>query len=124
QGVKIRMARGLNAELGRTGQVFGDRYHAALLTTPKKVREALAYLFQDARRHGEALDPRWGGVDSFTSAWYFDGWASDAWRRGVTPPRGEPPVAPPQTAPLRQGWRRHGAIGLRERPAVALFECM
>jgi REP element-mobilizing transposase RayT len=118
QGFKIRAARRLNRALGRSGRVFSDRYHDVHLTTPRQVRAALCYVLGNARRHGERLDPRWGGVDAFSSAWYFDGWSTDGWRAQVVPPRGEPPVAPAESWLLGTGWRRCGLIGVTEVPGA------
>lgn len=42
KGLQIRIARGLNGLLGRSGKVFADRYSARLLNSPKEVREATA----------------------------------------------------------------------------------
>ena len=74
QGWSVRMARGLNRHLGRTGSVFYDRYHMEILRTPTQTRNALCYVLQNARRHGERLEARWHGMDPFSSAWWFDGW--------------------------------------------------
>ena len=52
QGLSIRIARALNRILGRRGRVFADRYHARILRTPLEVRRALAYVLNNARRHG------------------------------------------------------------------------
>ena len=61
QGLAIRMARALNRTWTRTGKVFADRYHAHVLGTPREVRNALAYVLGNARKHGvrllEAIDP-------------------------------------------------------------------
>jgi hypothetical protein len=118
-GWSIRVARGLNDRLRRSGKVFADRYHSVLLTTPRQVRHALCYVMQNARRHGEEPDPRWGGIDPFTSAWFFDGWADDSWRAAVAPATGPPPVTGASTWLLTTAWRRHRLIGTRERPAAA-----
>jgi hypothetical protein len=99
--------------------VFADRYHSVLLKSPRQVRHALCYVMQNARRHGEELDPRWGGIDPFTSAWYFDGWADDSWRSAIAAATGPPPVTRPRTWLLATGWRRHRLIGTRERPPAA-----
>jgi len=120
QGWSIRVAR-LNRRLGRSGKVFADRYHSVLLRTPRQVRHALCYVMQNARRHGEELDRRWGGIDPFSSAWYFDGWADDSWRKIVVPAVGPPPVTAAGTWLLRSGWRRHRLIGVGERPAAGRF---
>jgi putative transposase len=119
QGWSIRAARALNGRLGRSGKVFADRYHSVLLTTPRQVRHALCYVMQNARRHGEELDRRWGGIDPFTSAWFFDGWADPSWREHVAPAVGPPPVATARTWLLTTGWKRHRLIGTRELPAAA-----
>jgi hypothetical protein len=110
------VARGLNRHFGRTGKVFADRYHSVLLTSPRQIRHALCYVMQNARRHGEELDRRWGGIDPYTSAWHFDGWADDSWRRHSIAADGPPPVTEARTWLLRTGWRRHSLIGLQERP--------
>ena len=119
QGWSIRVARGLNGRLGRAGKVFADRYHSVLLESPRQVRHALCYVMQNARRHGEEIDSRWGGIDPFTSARFFDGWADDSWRESVAPAVGPPPVTKARTWLLSTGWRRHRLIGPRERPPAA-----
>lgn len=114
-----RIARRLNQYLHRRGRVTADRYHVELLRSPRRVRNALCYVLQNARRHGETLDSRWQGVDPFSSAWHFDGWRDDLWRSRLAPPRGDPPVAPATTWLLRIGWRRWGLIATDEVPAAA-----
>jgi putative transposase len=106
QGWKIRVARRMNAHWGRKGPLFDDRYHAVILTTPRQTRNCLVYVMHNARHHGEAVR----NVDVYSSAWYFDGWCSEAWRRGFEPPRNPygPPVAPPTTWLLVAGWRLRG----------------
>ena len=86
QGWSVRVARGLNGYLGRTGAVFDDRYHLEILTTPTQIRHALCYVLQNARRHGERIDPRFDGMDPFSSAWWFDGWQDASWKAGIPPP--------------------------------------
>jgi REP element-mobilizing transposase RayT len=65
----IRLARGLNAMMGRKGPVFEDRYHAHVLRSPAEVRNALRYVrgnfANHAARRGEPLPPTW--VDPFSS---------------------------------------------------------
>ena len=51
RGLSIRIARALNRALGREGTVFADRYHVHVLTTPREVRRARAYVMLNARRH-------------------------------------------------------------------------
>jgi putative transposase len=118
QGWKICVARRLNDYWDRRGTLFGDRYHAVILTTPRQTRNCLVYVLQNARRHGEPVTT----VDIYTSAWYFDGWASDGWRRGFDPPdsREGSVVAAAATWLLSTGWRSRGGgpIGTAEVPAA------
>jgi REP element-mobilizing transposase RayT len=51
QGLAVRLARQLNRSLERRGTVFADRYHHRALTTPRQVRNALAYVLCNARKH-------------------------------------------------------------------------
>ena len=44
RGLAIRIAKAVNRALGRRGRVWGDRYHARPLTTPRAVRHALVYV--------------------------------------------------------------------------------
>jgi REP element-mobilizing transposase RayT len=120
QGWAVRVARGLNGYLGRAGAVFDDRYHLEILTTPTQTRHALCYVLQNARRHGEPIDPRFGGMDPFSSAWWFDGWRDDSWKLGIPPPEVRT-VAEPETWLLRSGWKRsrYGLISITELPPAA-----
>ena len=115
QGWTVRVARGLNGKLGRKGSVFEDRYHVQIIKTPRQCRAALCYVLQNARRHGERLDPQWHGMDPFSSAWWFDGWKDNGWREGLVPPEMRT-VAAPETWLLRVGWRRHGLLAIDEVP--------
>jgi hypothetical protein len=105
QGWSVRVARGINGHLGREGSVFDDRYHVAVLTTPTQTRHALCYVLQNARRHGERLDSRFGGMDPFSSAWWFDGWKDERWKLGIPPPEMRT-VAPAESWLLMTGWKR------------------
>jgi REP element-mobilizing transposase RayT len=62
QGLGVRIARGLNALMQRSGRVVSDRYHAHILRTPTEARHARTYLLQNARRHYGVV-----GADSYTS---------------------------------------------------------
>lgn len=117
QGWEVRVARGLNGVMGRKGRVFDDRYHCEIIKTPRQTRAALCYVMQNARRHGEHLDQRWNGIDPFSSAWWFDGWRDQGWRRGLIPPEA-PTVEPPGSWLLKVGWRRHGLLDVDEVPAA------
>jgi REP element-mobilizing transposase RayT len=119
QGWEIRVARRVNARLGRKGKVFADRFHAVPVRSPRQLRHTLCYILNNAHRHGEPIDPAFGGVDPFSSAWHFEGWSHDRWRRGLDPPKGEPCVAEARSWLLKEGWIRHGFIGVGEVPRAA-----
>jgi hypothetical protein len=70
------------------------------------VRSALVYVLQNARHHGLRLL----GIDPCSSGPWFDGW-----RQGIVLAIGSP-GAPARTWLLREGWRRHGLIGIEECP--------
>jgi hypothetical protein len=95
-----------------------------VLRTPREVRNALAYVLLNARRH---FAKHSGGrrppvrLDAASSARWFDGW-KQAWRARLKPP-GEEPRAPREVAEartwlLRVGWRRHGLVDPSEVPGV------
>ncbi len=106
QGLAIRVARGINAMLGKRGPVWGDRYHARELATPRAVRDAIVYVLMNGKKRGTA-----SAVDACSSAPWFDGFV-----RRIARPPGEPPVRPPGTWLGQVGWRRHGLVGFEERP--------
>jgi len=117
QGWSVRVARGLNGYMKRRGRVFDDRYHVEILRTPSQTRHALCYALQNARRHGAEIDPKFGGADPFSSAWWFDGWKDDRWRLGLPPPEMRT-VASPESWLLKIGWKRskHGLLAIDEVP--------
>jgi putative transposase len=129
QGLSVRVARAANGELGRTGRVFADRYHARALTTPRAVRFALRYVLLNARKHEargvEALP--FGFVDPCSSAAWFEGFArprglafgaaecrADFARGGFVE---EAPVVAARTWLLRVGYRRAGPFDVDDAPA-------
>jgi REP element-mobilizing transposase RayT len=115
---KIRVARSLNKEWRRHGAVFEDRYHARILRTPTEVRNALLYVLQNARRHGESTRGWIGGIDPFSSGRYFDGWRDPP--EMPPPDPGEPmPIAKATTFLLTTAWRWRGLIGVDQVPPAA-----
>jgi hypothetical protein len=70
------VAKGLNRLLGRKGPVFVERYHLRVLTTPREVRNARAYVINNYRRHAAAAGRRVerGWMDPCSSWACFDGW--------------------------------------------------
>jgi REP element-mobilizing transposase RayT len=103
QGLAVRVALQLNRSLGRRGNVFADRYHHRALTTPRQVRNALAYVVCNARKH-EVAPHRCGWLDPLSTVASFDSWTHGAANAAdrVTPA--------PRTWLLRVGWRRRGLI--------------
>ena len=82
-----------------------------VLKTPRQVRNALAYVLNNARRHGVPLGQL---LDLFTSGAWFDGWRD---RFTVSNLEGVArPVASARTWLLGVGWRRHGLVRLKEVP--------
>lgn len=51
RALTIRVARGLNRMMGRTGPVFEDRFHAHVLRTPTEARNAARYVANNYRNH-------------------------------------------------------------------------
>jgi REP element-mobilizing transposase RayT len=105
QSLAIRIAKRLNRQWKRAGKLFADRYHDRILRTPREVRNALAYVLNNAAKHGVAL-PR-GEPDPCSSGRWFDGWRG---RGNLEPSSG--PLARARTWLLALGWRRHGRIEL------------
>jgi hypothetical protein len=108
QGLLMRVARALNRAWQRSGSVFSERHHDRILRTPKEVRSALAYVLNNAKRHGifEA------GVDAFSSGLWFDGW------REAKPSVSVRSILPKaRTWLLTLGWRRWGLISLDTVPS-------
>jgi REP element-mobilizing transposase RayT len=117
QGLSVRLARRLNRHLGRSGTLLADRYHSRVLRTPTEVRNVLAYVLGNARKHaaerGERLERGW--IDPWSSGPHFSGW-----RNVVRPPsffaRGPRATAPPRSWLLRIGWKRRGLLSVDAIP--------
>lgn len=108
RGLSIRLARAVNRALATPGRVWGDRYHARDLKTPRAVRNALVYVLMNARKHGMRVS---SGIDAFSSAPWFRGFAFSA-----APDNDEAPIVHARTWLASTGWRRHGLVRLEERP--------
>jgi REP element-mobilizing transposase RayT len=82
RGFSISAARQINKAITarggdrRTGKVIADRFHARPLTSPRAVRNAIAYALNNWRHHGEDRAPfaRTWNVDPFSSGALFFGW--------------------------------------------------
>jgi REP element-mobilizing transposase RayT len=112
--ISSRLARAVNRVFSRKGRALTDRYHARVLKTPRAVRNALAYVLLNARRHAGRRAKKVEAVDPASSGRWFEGW-----RRKIEPARDAPAVARAHTWLILNGWRRHGLIGLDEIPGKA-----
>jgi REP element-mobilizing transposase RayT len=128
RGFAISAARQINRAVTvrgghrRTGRVIGDRFHARPLTSPRAVRNAIAYLLGNWRHHGEdrASFARTWRVDPFSSGPLFFDWkelegSAVLW---PLPPTYHPLIVfRPRTWLLAKGWRQfHPLISLSEVP--------
>ena len=89
--------------LGRSGTVFGDRYHDHVLKTPTEVRNAILYVLNNARRHASKhgrAKPR-GWIDPCSSARCFYGLSDDP-----------SPLPRARTWLLSGGWMRAGPVSV------------
>jgi REP element-mobilizing transposase RayT len=91
KGLGVRIAKGLNGMMGKSGRVLADRYHAHILRTPTEVRNAMTYIRDNAKKHAAERGETY-------SAGYVDPYSSAAAHDLVLP------VA--RTWLLREGWRR------------------
>jgi REP element-mobilizing transposase RayT len=127
RGFSISAARQINKVITarggdrRTGKVIADRFHARPLTSPRAVRNAIAYTLSNWRHHGEdrAHFARTWKVDPFSSGALFDGWkelegSPFSW---PLPPTYQPLiVCRPRTWWLRSWIRFYPLISVREVP--------
>jgi len=109
-----RLARAVHRAFRLRGRVLADRYHLHILRLPREVRNAIAYLLLNARRHlakrGRRV-PAACRVDPASSGRWFEGW-----RCMVARAHDPPAVAASRTWLLRIGWRRLGLIDPNEVP--------
>ena len=130
QSFQVSAAKHINREFSerrrlsrrRRGNVFTDRYHQEILTSPRQARHALSYVLNNWRKHREDRGgaARSWKVDPFSTGALFGGWkeredATAMWR---WPRTYEPLVVYlPKTWLLREGWLKHGRIGFAEIPS-------
>jgi REP element-mobilizing transposase RayT len=128
QGFSISAAKRVNATITartgvrRRGKVIEDRFHAWPLTSPRAVRNTLAYVLNNYRRHGEdrvGVARTWK-ADPFSSGPVFFGWKELEDSPVLWPLR--PTYHPlivlrPRTWLLAKGWQvHHPLISTREVP--------
>ncbi len=110
RGLAIRLARAINRALETRGPVWGDRYHARELSTPRAVRNAIVYVLMNAKKHGARIA---SGIDRFSSAPWFDGFTSR-----VNAPDEPPSVFAARTWLCGVGWRKRGLVRFDEKPVA------
>lgn len=130
QGLAIRIARRINRLISRAGKLWADRFFSRALSSPRAVRNALAYVLNNFKKHRAAGAAR---IDPYSSAPYFDGFQELRGRvpcvlpqnhalplspRGVSPPASddEVPISAACTWLARIGWRKAGLIPFAEIP--------
>jgi REP element-mobilizing transposase RayT len=118
QGFSISAARQINRAITarggdrRTGRVIAERYHARPLTSPRAVRNCVAYVLSNWRHHGEDRAPfaRTWKVDPYSSGAVFFGWKEleDSPVLWPLPPAYLPLIVfRPRTWLLARGWQEH-----------------
>jgi len=132
RSLAIRVALYVNQLLMRRGSFWADRWHGRALKTPREVRNALADVLGNFRKHAPPANLRASrslGIDPYSSAEFFDGFRDWSPGSGLAPPFAEQPawrtIAAPDDVPVaparswlaRVGWRRHGLLGIDEGPA-------
>ena len=116
KAVASRLARAVHRVFGRSGRVLAGRYHVRVLKTQSEVRNAIAYVLLNARKHwrerkGQAPPVR---IDAASSGRWFRGWRRNA--PADTESSESPEVAPARSWLLRTGWKKLGLIDPAEVP--------
>jgi len=114
KAIAARFARGVNRVFRRAGRVLADRCHVHVLRTPGEVRNAIAYVLLNVRRHLAKRGGALSGIarmDPASSGRWFSGW-----RKSAALSHDPPVVAAPRTWLLGVGWRRRGLIDSAEVP--------
>ena len=113
QGLGVRVARALNRCWRRSGRVLADRYHAHVLRSPREVRNTLAYVLENARKHRIEI----AGADPCSSGPWFDGWLGGECDDGAAVER-PAWLRAARSWLLAHGWRRLGLLELGSRPGA------
>ncbi len=92
----------------KIGRIFKERYHQHLLRTAQEVRNALVYVIQNAKKHGEI---RAHERDFYSSARFFDGFAN-----AKPHPVPENLLGKATAWLLTTAWRQKGLIRVSEIP--------
>ncbi len=116
KAVGSRLAKVVHRVSGRTGRVLAGRYHVRALKSPKEVRNAIAYVLLNVRKHWRQRNGKTPPVriDAASSGRWFSGWSRSAPSAALVPGLRE--VSPAQTWLLRVGWKKFGLIDPAEVP--------
>jgi putative transposase len=109
KGFEVRLARGLNELMRRSGRAFGDRYHARALRSPREVRNALVYVLNNRVHHAPHRTGE-GFVDPYSSGPFFDGWTRACDPSESACAETGPPTLAATKWLLETGWRKRGLI--------------
>jgi REP element-mobilizing transposase RayT len=126
QGFQISVARRINAlhvagDRRRRGRVFADRYHLVVIRSPTQMRNVLAYVLSNWKKHGaeRGFDPAWV-VDPYSTGFAFAGWKELRGGAALWPKIEGAPwlvVKAARSWLLTVGWERGGgAISVYELP--------
>jgi hypothetical protein len=126
QSFTISMSKAVNKHLGRKGGLFRHRYDARHITTTEEAHDAVAFVLNNWWLHGvdevaRAPGGRAPAIDPYASGARFDGWsdvAPGAALASLPEGRAPLPTAPPMTWLMRIGWKWHGLLGSKDRPAA------
>ena len=118
KAVASRLARAANRVFGRSGRVLAGRYHLRVLETAREVRNAIAYVLLNVRKHGRKRQGHAPPVmiDAASSGRWFEGWRVDAPLSDEN--LGVREVAPARSWLLTTGWRKWGLIDPAEVPGT------
>jgi len=116
KAIGSRLAKAFHRVFHRTGRVLAGRYHVRALGSPKAVRNALAYVLLNVRKHwkqrtGHAPPVQ---IDAASSGRLFNGWSRKVPSESLIP--GLQEVSPAETWLLRIGWKKFGLIDPAEVP--------
>ncbi len=107
--LQVRFARRWNKMLGRKGKVFADRYHHLLIDSPHAARRAIAYVLNNARKHGIRLVN--GLFDPYSSAPLFHGWKLlDGFKEEINDVKLQDVVSEPRSSLLVTDWHMAGGL--------------
>jgi len=123
-----RLNQAISEERGveRKGRVFVDRYHARILMTPREVRNAVGYVLNNWRHHGEDSDVPARRVDPYSSGVNFGGWKEledSPFVFAVPEGFSRLSTSKPRTWLLRQGWMKAPPIRVFDVPGADAEEC-